>query len=106
MTEHPTPRFEIVHKPREYDGHDGAYDNDQPWSARFIGANGEQVWRTSETYVGVRDVEHAIALLAEALGSQTLFESTVVDDRHTLIVESATGGRRFLVPVLVVEVGP
>jgi hypothetical protein len=75
MSGHPVPRFEIVHKPESrVEPSASVAPNPQPWSARFIGANGEEVWRTSEPYVDVRDAERAIALLAEALGSQALFE--------------------------------
>lgn len=82
--EHPVPRFEIVHHadfevvtvrpgPPKTTVR-STQPNPQPWSVRFIGANGEEVWRTSESYADVRDAERAISLLAEALGSQALFE--------------------------------
>ena len=97
---HPAPRFEIVHKPRVMAApyHEPpAVVNPQPWSVRFIGGNGEQVWRTSESYSDVRDAERAIALLAEALGSEALVagKAPVREMR-----------RPAEVPVVRVEVGP
>ena len=101
MSGHPAPRFEIVHKPRRaVTGAGGVVleesTNPQPWSVRFIGANGEEVWRTSESYSDVRDAERAIALLAEALGSEALVAG------KTPVREMA---RPAEVPVVRVEVG-
>lgn len=36
--------------------------------ARIIAGNGEEVWRTSETYVHVEDVLRAVDILAEVTG--------------------------------------
>lgn len=45
------PRYEVV------TGDAGPF-------ARFIAANGREVWRTSETYVDERDALHAIEVIA------------------------------------------
>ena len=36
--------------------------------ARFLAANGENIWRTSEGYKDKRDLNHAITLLLHASG--------------------------------------
>lgn len=36
--------------------------------ARVVGGNGEEIWRTSETYVDVEDVLRAVDILAELTG--------------------------------------
>lgn len=63
-------RFEIVQTNAE-----------QPWHARFVAANGEAVWST-ENYADVRGAEDAVALLADALGSEALFEGVKPRREH------------------------
>jgi len=46
------PRFQIVR-------------GDAGWFARFIAANGREVWRTSETYKRRAGADRAVALLWE-----------------------------------------
>jgi uncharacterized protein YegP (UPF0339 family) len=75
----PVPRFEIVQT-----------DAEQPWLARMIGANGEQVWRTSENYVERQGAAHAIRLLIEALR----------EDLTGQVAESDT----FLSPIVAMDV--
>ena len=68
MNNHPAPRFEILYKPLHYLNatarrNEYVTPNPQPYSARFIGGNGEEVWRTSETYVHSFGAQNAVDLL-------------------------------------------
>lgn len=37
----------------------------QKYYARIIATNGEELWRTSEKYCNLKDVEHACELIAD-----------------------------------------
>lgn len=108
----PVPRIEIVHKPQRFvlplEGTPTPGVNPQPWHVRFIGANGETVWWT-ESYFDVRDAEHAIILLAEALGMRSPFIGTTpAIAPHHMLVEADTEEDPVVerLPIMRVEVGP
>lgn len=62
-------RFEIVRT-----------DAEQPWHARFVGANGETVW-TTENYLRRTDALEAISLIGRACYEQLDEPIRTVDER-------------------------
>lgn len=63
------PRFEVVR-------------SDAGWFARFVAANGREVWRTSETYQRQRAAVHAVVMLTYNMGSWAdVPETRQVDER-------------------------
>lgn len=61
-----------------------ATDAEQPYLARLIADNGEQVWRTSENYANSADAERAVCIVVEALYLGTAKLRRVVPDLSTL----------------------
>lgn len=53
-------------------------DAEQPYLARLVADNGEQVWRTSENYADIRTAERAVCIAAEALSVPIVY----VDERR------------------------
>lgn len=77
-------------------------DAEQPWLSRFIGDNGEQIWRTSENYAHRQDAERAIEiwLAAVFIGDVALVRAG--DTAQVKVINPADGGSTYTLSVPVI----
>lgn len=86
-------------------------DAEQPYLARLVADNGEQVWRTSENYADIRTAERAVCIAAEAffLGRAELILASSVEvsdpdeKRVRLALEEPRAQAVLSVPIVYVD---